>query len=79
MTSLLKGNEDIASSKPDTKQGLAKTTSLKENNSQNITKRKRLEKLMAKKADPKRIPEIEKLNDSINNTKSPETNKNFFT
>lgn len=80
--SLLKsqsGNEDIASSKPDTKQGLAKTTSLKENNSQKITKREQLEKLMAKEADPKRIPEIEKLNDSINNTKSPETNKNFFT
>ena len=82
MPSLLKSqsaNEDIASSKPDTKQGLAKTTSLKENNSQNITKREQLEKLMAKEADPKRIPEIEKLNDSINNTKFPEANKNFFT
>ena len=80
--SLLKsqsGNEDIASSKPDTKQGLAKTTSLKENNLPNITKRKELEKLMAKEADPKSIPEIERVNDSIDNTKSPEANKNFFT
>ena len=82
MPSLLKSqsvNEDIASSKPDTKQGLAKTTSLKENNSQNITKREQLEKLMAKEADPKSIPEIERVNDSIDNTKSPEANKNFFT
>ena len=71
------GNE--ATSKPDIKQSLAKISSLKENNLPNSTSRKRLEKLMAKEADPKRIPEIEKLNDSINNTKSPETNKNFFT
>jgi DNA-directed RNA polymerase subunit H (RpoH/RPB5) len=66
------GNKDIDSSKLDTKQGLAK-------NSQNITKREQLEKLMAKEADPTAIPKIEKGNDSVNNTKSPEANKNFFT
>jgi hypothetical protein len=66
------GNKDIDSSKLDTKQDLAK-------NSQNITKREQLEKLMAKEADPTAIPEIEKGNDSVNNTKSPEANKNFFT
>ncbi|NBV98274.1 MAG: hypothetical protein EBR67_02025 [Proteobacteria bacterium] len=34
---------------------------------------------MAKEADPTTIPEIEKVNDSVNNTKSPEANKIFFT
>ncbi|MFM7457185.1 MAG: hypothetical protein ACKO3R_00790 [bacterium] len=71
------GNE--ATSKPDTKQVLAKTNSFKENNLPNITKRKELEELMAKEADPENIPEIEKVNDSIDNTKSPKANKNFFT
>lgn len=77
--SLLKSqsaNEAIASSKPDTKQGLAKATKI---NSLNNTNREQLEKLMAKEADPTTIPKIEKVNDSVNNTKSPEANKNFFT
>jgi hypothetical protein len=60
------GNKDIDSSKLDTKQGLAK-------NSQNITKREQLEKLMAKEADPTAIPKIEKVNNSQENN-----NKNFF-
>ena len=72
--SLLKSqsiNEAIASSK----QGTRETAGLKENNLPNSTSRKQLEKLMAKEADPKTIPEIEK----IHNFKEEITNnKNFF-